>query len=247
MFASTKLVICILFFAVPSSHAESVEALIARGDRLEEQGKFNEAIAVYKMIPKSAEGDVLWRLSRVYVDMAETSSHDEQEKLYEEALRYSRRAVEVAANSAESHAALAIVLAKRALSEGLMNKIELAITIKQEAEKAMSLNPGYPVPYIVLGAWHREVSKLNFFQRAGAQLISKGLPDASIDRSADYLQRAVQLAPTNLRGWYELGLTYKEMGKKQEAADVFRKLLSMPDENSLDRLVKRDARRALGQ
>lgn len=224
---------------------ETAPEAIRRGDRLADDGRYQEAIDLYLEVLPHNEEEVLWRISQAFSDMGEAAPRDRQKELNERAVEYGRRAVKEAAGRASSHAALAAALGRKALFSGGREKVRLSKEVKEEAEKAMALDPRHFAPYLVLGIWNREIAGLGIVLRAAARVFYGGLPHASYENSLEMLEHAIALNPDSSRAHYELGLTLREMGKREEARREFRKVLELPRTRALDDKVKADARAEL--
>ncbi|MDX1623338.1 MAG: hypothetical protein R3199_05095 [Gemmatimonadota bacterium] len=221
---------------------------IARGDSLMAELETRKAIDAYRagLERDSTNVGLLWKTARAASNLADwTPGEEGDETRYDEAVRLARRAVEHGPDISRAHSTLAIALGKLALFRGGKRKVELSRGVKRHAERAIELDPADFSPFTVLGAWHREVATLNFFLKTFAETFYGGLPDASLERSARLLRRAVELAPDTITPRLQLARTYVEMDREAAAREQLRRAVSLEPEERLDVAQKRRARELL--
>ena len=71
------------------------------------------------------------------------------------------------------------------------------------------------------------------------------MPDASNEESVKFFKKAIGLNPNRLVHYVELGRTYAQMGKNEEAKAMISKGLSMPNRAQDDAETKRRGRKTL--
>jgi hypothetical protein len=140
---------------------------------------------------------------------------------------------------------LAASLGKLALFRGGKRKVELAREVGREARRAAELDPRDFAPFTVLGVLERELATLNPLLRGFAGALFGGVPDASLERSAAFLERATRLAPGYIAPHVELARTYVEMDREAQARAELEKALALPPKERLDRLLQEQARALL--
>lgn len=217
----------------------------ARGDSLMRAFDTGGAIAAYRSGLTADPNDVglLISLARALSNLAEESEGQEgDEALYEEAVQLSRQAVGLAPRMSRTHSTLAASLGRHALFQGGKRKVELAREVYHESERAIALDARDYRPFIVLGAWHREVATLNPILKALANTLLGGLPKASLEQSAAALERARRLEPGIIFTHVELARTYAEMDREEAALKEVRRALSLPPREQLDHVLKEQAR-----
>jgi hypothetical protein len=84
-------------------------------------------------------------------------------------------------------------------------------------------------------------------ERAGAKLFFGGLPEASIDSSIYYYERARALSPAFLLNYLELAKAYYRKGQKNKAVQLLQYLSRLPNTASEDLLVRKEAQQLLKQ
>jgi len=231
--------------ASPAAKPESLAEALARGDRLEEEGQFSQAITLYYERLDGHEAEVRWRLSRAYGSVGELAPPENQEAQYDKAIEHGRKAIEADPKSSDAHAWLAAALGKKALYAEAKKGVQMSKEIKEEAEKAIALDPKNFIPYIVLGIWNREIANLGFLERAGAKILYGGLPPASNEDSVKMLEKALALRPDSLKARYELGQTYISMGEYAKAKRELQKVIELPKVVALDDKIKKSAAEVL--
>lgn len=233
--------------AAPASAQGPADA-VARGDRLMAAFDTPAAIAAYRegLAAWPDDPTLLWKTARALSNRAdETPGEDGDEALYEEAVELARRAVRAGPDVARAHTTLAAALGKLALFRGGKRKVELAKEVKAQADRAITLDASDFAPFAILGVWNREIATLNVFLKAFANAFFGGVPDASLDRSRRFLERAVALAPETIAPRLELARTLLEADDEAGARRELRIALALEPRESLDRVLQRRARRLL--
>ncbi len=121
---------------------------------------------------------------------------------------------------------LAVAYGARITVAGLRGKAELADSVRIYAEKAVELNPSNHDALHILGRWHYEVSKLNWFIRSLAKLTFNTSPEGSFEQSIDYFNQAIAISNIPVHHYW-LGMAYLESGEKEKALERFRYLLDL--------------------
>jgi tetratricopeptide (TPR) repeat protein len=233
--------------AVPAT-AQTPAVASTRGDSLMRAFDTSAAIETYRieLARDSTDVELLWRLARAISNLADEMPGDAGDRArHEEAVALAQRAVQLGPNVARAHATLAGTLGKLAQFQGGRRKVELARDVHREAERAVGIDPRDFVGFTILGVWHREVADLNPFLRAFASGLFGGLPDASLDQSRRYLERAVRLDPRAIAPHVELGLTYLALDREDAAHRELGEALALPPGEELDRIHQRRARELL--
>lgn len=220
----------------------------SRGDSLIEGFETAAAVEAYRagLAADPDDPTLLWKTSRALLNLAEERPGKEGDREnYREAVELARRAVAEAPDQARPHATLAAALGKLALFEGGRRKVELAREVRSEAGTAARLDPSDFAAFVVLGILDRELATLNPLLKAFARTFFGRLPDSSLERSAELLERAVSLAPEFVTPHVELALTYLEQDREEAAAEELRRAIALAPREQLDRLRQREARELL--
>jgi tetratricopeptide (TPR) repeat protein len=224
------------------------ESAVARGDRLMAAARTEAAIEAYRdgLGDRPDDPQLLWKTARAISNLAdETPGEAGDEARMEEAVELSRRAVRAGPAISRTHTTLAASLGKLALFRGGKRKVELAREVGREARRAAELDPLDFAPFTVLGVLERELATLNPILRGFAGALFGGVPDASLERSAALLTRAVRLGPDYIAPHLELAHTYVEMDREAEARAELEKALALEPKERLDGVLQTRARELL--
>jgi len=228
--------------------ANDYATLVAKGDVFDVQFKANQALEYYlpaeKLQPSDAE--LLVKIARQYIYlMGELTVVADRIAAGKKGLEYSERAVKANPKSSDAHLAIAISLGKITQLQGNREKVEASKRIKVEAELAVKLNPKNDYAWHLLGRWHQALAGMNSVVRGLVKLVYGALPPASNEVALDCFQKAIALRPERLIHHIELGRTYAQMGRKEEAKKALNKGLAMPNTEKDDPESKRRGRLAL--
>lgn len=225
-----------------------VDATLAAARSAENELNSRQALELYlaadRARPDSAA--ILQKIARQYSDLVVELTTDDERRLHAQAaLDYSRRAVALEPGNAENVLSLAISYGKLAAYSDLATRIKYSRLVKQEAERALALDPRYAWAHHVVGRWHHEVVALGSTARAFVRVFYGGLPSASTAAAVAALQRAVELEPDELAHHLELGFALAADGQNHRAREQFKKGLALPSRRKHDELAKTRARAAL--
>jgi tetratricopeptide (TPR) repeat protein len=208
------------------------------------------ALELYLELERANPRDafVLQKIARQYSDReVEMPTPAGKKSTVERALTYARRAVELEPRNAVNVLSLAICYGKLGLYSDVRTKVEYSRHVKEEAERALSLDPGYAWAHHVLGRWHYEVGTLGSAARLWVRLFYGGLPAASTSEAVRLLEKAIALEPDELAHRLELGFALLADGQARAAEAAFRAGLAMPSRAKHDDAAKIRARAALAR
>jgi tetratricopeptide (TPR) repeat protein len=191
--------------------------LLKNAERFYKQFKPKEAAAelhkVLQLEPQNFEA--LAKLSRAHIDMGDMipqSASDWQErrvKEYRTAEDYARKAITANPNSTWGYFYVAASLGNIAMLSPVGTQIDLAAEIRGSVEKAIALDPQNGFAYVVYGIWHRKMAEIGKTKRVFASLVyGRSIPAGTIEKSIEYLRKAVALNPTVIVSRLELGKSY---------------------------------------
>lgn len=220
----------------------TTSALLAQGDSLYNKYDYAGSISYYSEAAKadSLSFDSFWKLGRSLNVWGELVPKDSQLTIFENARDVEICALEINDNSADAHFQLARAIGKIALFKGVFNSIGLAKQVKQEAERALALDSLHDGAWHILGRWHREVGKKPKLFR-----VPLGLGAANKEDAIEFMQRAISLNPNLINHHLEMGITYREYGKKDLAREEFNKCLTLPGQGPIDDKYKGEAKKYL--
>jgi tetratricopeptide (TPR) repeat protein len=242
-------ILAVLAVAVSTSaRAGAREDLL--GQALEAERRFDpqHALVLYLRADRLQADDpfVLQKIARQYSDLSDDCPSLEERRLrIRTALGYAQRAAELEPGNAVNVLSLAICHGKLAGCSGPRDKVAYSRMVKDEAERALALDPKYAWASHVLGCWNYEVASLNGLERAWARVFYGGLPPASFADAIRMLRRAAELDPADPAHVIELGFAYRAAGMRHEAEFEFRMGLAMPCIEGFDRAAQDRARAAL--
>ncbi|MGB2959212.1 MAG: hypothetical protein WBG01_10910 [Bacteroidota bacterium] len=176
----------------------------------------------------SGDPDLLWRMARLYVCMGDVAKRAERKELYRLAEGYARECIRSDSQVAEGHTWLAASLGNIAMFEGSGKKVELSNEIQYELDYALRLNPDDDVAYSIRGSFYRALGNVSWLERQLANLFLGGLPEGGYEDSERALNRAIELAPDNMRHHFELGLLYINWDRPDDARRSFERALTCP-------------------
>jgi len=246
--ARTLAGVAAFFFTSVSLRAQTADELIKKGDfhydRLEAKKALQCYLPAEKLNPDNVS--LLVRIAREYRHlMSDASQKDDKLKLGRTAVDYSKRAVALAPDDPESQLALAISYGKILPFVGNKEKMEMSRLVKAAAEKVTKLDPKNDLGWHVLGRWHLVLAEISGVKRALAQVVYGKMPDASNEEAVRYFEKAIALNPNRLMHYIELGRTYAQMDRKEEARRLITKGLGMRETEKDDPETKEKGREIL--
>lgn len=240
---ATALILCAV-----SLHADPGDDLIRKGDIYYDRLQASEALKYYlpaeELQPRNCV--LLTRIAREYRHlMSDASKDEERRRLGGIAVDYSRRAVAIDPNDPDTQLALAISLGKVLPLLGNKQRVEASQQIKSAVDRTLRLDPQSDLGWHILGRWNLNLAEVNSVSRAVAQMLYGNLPKGSYDQAATCFQKAIELNPRRLMHYIELGRTYSELGRKEEAKKMIRHGLALPNTEKDDPETKEKGRAIL--
>jgi len=227
-----------------ASADELVRAALAAEARLDTARALALFLAAESARPDDAS--ILQKIARQYSDLSVDLSSTEQKKAtIERALAYSRRAVALDPKNAENLLSLAVCHGKLAVYSDTRRKVAYSRLVREDAERALALQPDYAWAHHLLGRWHYEVADLGATARVFVKVFYGGLPAASTAEAVRCLKRAVALEPQQLQHHLELGFAFAADGQPAQARAAFTAGLALPSREKHDEPAKARARAAL--
>ena len=226
----------------------TVADLILKGDACDRKFKANEALQSYlaaeKLEPKNAR--LLVSIARQYRHlMTDATTREKKVMLGNMAVGYSLRAAALAPNDSEAQLAIGITYAKMLLFQGTKEQVAASGPIKRSADAAIRLDPRNDTAWHILGRWHRNVAAVGGVKRVFGSLIYGSLPKSTNEAAVACFEKAIAINPQRPMHHIELGRTYAEMGKKDDARRLITKGLAMPDTDKDDPQTKQQGRETL--
>ena len=196
--------------------------------------------------------EVLWRISRAYVDLGEKmpdktdAQKDEQEKIYKIALEYADKSVKLGSDKSITYVRRAVANGRIALFEGVFSAIGTVNDIKADCEKAIQLGNGgnyvQALAHYVLGRGHLKVCEKAYLVR-----LPLGLGWGDTEEAVRLLETAVKLKPNFRMFLYELAKAYVEEDEYDKAKETLKKVEKAPFVDEDDDVVLTNAKKLYEQ
>jgi tetratricopeptide (TPR) repeat protein len=219
---------------------------VAMGAEARHAGDLRTALAHYEaaLDLDSTDYEANWRAALVLLDMGEqipdSVKSPERDSLYARAEVLARRAVAADSSDAEGHFALAAAVGRTSLTMGKKDRIRRAPVIRDEARKAIELDPRHDGAYHILGRWNAEIMRLSGFSRFFAKsFLGAGIfKEASWDSATADLEKAVELDPGRIYHRLELARVYTDRKRYDDARAQLAEVDSLPRRELRDSAYK---------
>jgi tetratricopeptide (TPR) repeat protein len=239
------------FCSLSMVSAQTKESLIAEGDHFstvtfENQKALDKLLQADKLAPRDYE--VLWRMSRSYVDVGEhLPGKTDQEKAaqldyYQKAFDCADRAVKANPEGPMGYLRRAIANGRVALFKGIWGAISLVKDVKTDCEKASALDANNASVYYVLGRTHAKLCEKGKMIRWPL-----GLGWANRDDASKLFEKAIALRPDFMMYRIEAAKNYLENDDEQKAKDQLVKIATLPKEDEDDDAVRTEAKEMLAK
>jgi tetratricopeptide (TPR) repeat protein len=195
----------------------------------------------------STDYEANWRAAIVLLDQGEqipdSIRSPKRDSLYARAERLARRAVAADSLGADGHFALAAAVGRASLSMGKKERIRRARIIRDEALRAIALNPRHDGAYHILGRWNAEIMRLSGLSRFFAKsLLGAGIfGEASWDGAISNMEHAVALDPGRLYHRLELARIYVDRKRYDDARAQLQEIQALPNREIMDSVYRREA------
>lgn len=217
---------------------------MASADSARGEGQYDIELAMllHARAKDSTQVEVLWRLTRAYVELGELATKKSQKKrFYEAAMVHGQSAIRADSESCIAFTWISIAEGVTANVVGFKEQIRLAWLIRDHALKAIQLDPESDIAYHVMARWHAEIASIGGLKRTMANLFFGDLPKASYEESIAYYRRAIELHD-QVHHRLELAKVYLRMDELDMAQQKLEYVLTMSSERRLDDKYKDEAR-----
>jgi tetratricopeptide (TPR) repeat protein len=226
--------------------AQSAHDHVAMGTAALQAHDLRTGLAHYEaaLAADSMDYEANWRAAMALLDrgqqIPDSVKSPERDSLYARAERLARRAVRADSTGADGHFAVAAAVGLASLTKGKKERIRRAEVVRDEALKALELNPRHDGAYHILGRWNAEIMRLSGFSRFFARsFLGAGIfKQASWDEAIADLQRAVALDPGRIYHRLELAEVYADRKQWSDAREELARLQALPDREILDTLYR---------
>lgn len=187
------------------------------------------------------------QLSLCYLESADQSYSDrgskdavQRNKMFNVALETARISARLDSTNKFAFEHKAMAFAGILDVNGLKEKVQLADSVRINAEIALRLDSNNDRALHILGRWHYEVSQFGGVLRFLARLFFGTAPKASIDDALTYFKRAVAIYDYPVHNYW-LALTYLEIKDKASAKWHFQHILELKNNQHNDQYFKNKA------
>ena len=210
-FTFLQLLLLISIITNCSLYSQTAEELIQEGDKYYTEFDNQKALETYQKADELNPGnwEVLWRISRAIVDIANKMHEETDEQKdakfdqYKKSFVYADSAVNLADDQSVTYVRRAIVNGRIALFEGVFSAIGTVNDVRDDCERAIELNNGgnyvQALAHYVLARAHAKVCEKAYLLR-----LPLGLGWGDMEVAIREYQNAIKLKP-NYRMFY-LGL-----------------------------------------
>lgn len=243
-------ILLLVLFGYTASSAQSVDELLKEGDQYVAEYHHQKALDTYLKADKLSPNnwDVLWRISRAYVDLGEKmpdktdEQKAEQEKVYQKSFEYADKSVKNGSNKSITYIRRAIANGRIALFQGIFSAPGTVNDVKEDCEKAIQLGNGdnyvQALAQYVLGRTHLKVCETSYLVR-----VPIGLGWADTEDAVRYLETANKLKPNFRMFMYELSKAYVEEDEYDKAKEILQKIEKAPKIDEDDDKVLAEAKK----
>ena len=238
-----------LFCQTGDSVLVGVNRLIAEGDDYSEK-LFDNQKALEKLQQAEAKDsnnyDILWRLSRTYVDIGEhlpARTDEEKEKqlaVYQQAFDCADKAIVVKPDGAMGYTRRAIATGRIALFKGVWGAIDLVKRTRADCEKAILLDSMNNGAYYVLGRTHAKLVEKPRIVRWPL-----GLGWANIEEAIKNYERAISIRPDFIMYRLDYARALVENDDYAKAREQLTLIATLPTKDEDDDQFRKEARALL--
>ena len=232
-----------------ASPNEEVSAMIALGDSFstktfENQKALDAFLKAYAVEPNNY--NVLWRISRTYVDIGEhqpAATKDDKIKqleTYQKALDFAELAVKASPNESMGYTRRAIANGRVALFKGVWDSIDLVKQVRADCEKAIQIDKDNPAAYYVLARTHAKLC-----EKPKVIRWPLGLSWANYDDAKANYEKAISMRPTFIMYRLDAARTYVELDEYDKAKEQLTRIAALPTEDEDDNQFRKEAKELL--
>lgn len=243
----------LILFTV-SIYSQTLQELLDQGDNFYKQFDNKKALEVYQQADNMYPGswDVIWRMSRAYVDIGEHmpnstgDQEDEQIKVYETALAWADSAIKLEPDKSLSYLRRAIANGRIALFKGIFSVAGVVNQVRDDLYMASELNNGgddiQAIVNYVLARTHGKVSAKWSVARAAL-----GLGWADLDSAWIYYDKALALDDSLMMIYVDQSKLLIEEDEYEKAKTQLEKAFKCPIRDEDDKMRIEEAKELMKQ
>lgn len=243
--------ICVFLLIIPLilSAQPDISNLEKQADSLYQQYNEEQALELYHQVLQDEPNHyiALWRTSLLYSRIGNRlSDEDEQEEYYNRAIDFAERALKVDSTDVQSNFVMSVAMGRKALISGARERVAASRDIKKYVDRALEYDSTHAGSWHVLGRWNFKIANLNWIERTAANTLFGGIPgDASNEKAAEQIEKAIELDDEYVLYYYDLATVYEEMDRDQEAIEICQQALELPNLTPDDEQIKEDCRQLI--
>ena len=237
------------FVTMFGSQKDDISTFIALGDSFsakafENQNALDAFMKAYAI--ESNNYEILWRVSRTYVDIGEhqpaISKEDKAKQLetYQKALDFAERAVQANPNGAMGYTRRAIATGRVALFKGVWDSIDLVKQVKTDCEKAIQIGTENPAAYYVLARTHAKLC-----EKPKVIRWPLGLSWANMDDAIKNYEKALSLKGNFIMYRLDAARAYIEEDNESKAKEYLIAISAYPKQDEDDDVYRKEAKALL--
>lgn len=222
----------ICFFIAFFSFSQDINVLIKEAINFEL--KFNEPDALNKykqiLLLEPYNYTALQKATELSCTIGARTKTNEEKKLYfESAMAFANRAFIVDSNNAHTYFLLATVNGKLTeIDQDNKTKIAFLKASKDNADKALTINPNHGKANFVSGKWHYEILNLSWIKKLAVKPFYGSLQKSSYEVCIKFLEKCRILEPYNIRNYLTLAKAYKENNQTSKMLEILNLLVKLP-------------------
>ena len=215
--------------------AQDVAGHLAAGDAARCERNSPAALAHYReaLALDSLSYEANWKASRELADIGKLmpdAQRAARDTVYAEALALAQRAVRVDSMGADGHYMVAVAAGRVALTKSAHERVKSASVVRNEALRAIALDPKHDGAMHVMGRWNAEIMRLpgltKFFARTflGASVFK----EASWENAVRFFGDAIQINPQNIYHHLDLAEALVDADRPAEAQPHLEEVARLP-------------------
>lgn len=243
-----KLFLFILVISTLRAQAQTAADLVKEADQLEKSLREAEAYDKFKHALKLDHRNyyALWKCSELCSRIGRRQpTKQKQLDFYKAGKIFAETAIKVDPQQADGYYALSVAMGRLAMTESGNEKVKAVKAIRDNAEKAIDINPNHGRAWHVMGKWHYEVSNLNAVEKAALKIFYGGLPKSSLSESIAAYEKALVYEPNFALNNLELAKAYHRNDQDEKAISLLRQLPSIPNRTEDDKGIKEEGKKLL--
>ncbi len=229
--------------------SQDISILLKEADNFEKQQKETDALAKYKQVLLSEPQHLtsLVKCAELNVMLGNLSADKNTKRLYyESALAFANRAFQSDSSQADACYALAMASGKMTDVETENKKIVGYVRdVNYYSEKALTINPNHAKANYTMGKWQYEMANLSGIKKIAVKLFYGGLPEGTLDKAIQYMEKCKSLAPYFVSNYLDLAKAYKDNHRPAQAIEVLTRLVRLPTRTSEDIPLKAEGAKLL--